>query len=343
MAIQTEVRNSAGDGFIVLDDREEMIANRNQEICNAFGYEINITTLTAISKRVTEQKFFEIAPADYMPMRVGEGAWSSNLTTYRSFTTAGDFEQGNINTGSGSARLASAGTGVDSVTIPVVNWAKQIEWTVFDLELAAKSGNWDLITSLEVSRKQNWDLGIQKIAFLGSINTPNVYGLLTQPNVTANTTLITKYISSMTAAEFAALVQGLYAAYRSNCAFTAKPDKFIIPELDYNGLMTPVSSTYPNVSMLDYLEKALKTITGNQNFKVLPCAYSDTSNNTGYIGKNRYTLTNSNPDSLRIDIPVDYTNTLQNTINGFQFQNVGYGQYSGAKAYREFETMYFDF
>lgn len=43
-----------------------------------------------------------------------------------------------------------------------------------------------------------------------------------------------------------------------------------------------------------------------------------------------------------MDIPVDYTNTMQNTLNGFSFQNVGYGQYSGAVAYRPLETLYFD-
>lgn len=343
MAIETEVLNEAGDAQIVLTDHEEALANRNQEICNSFGFEINITTLTAISKRVTEQKFFEIMPADYMAVRVGEGAWSSNIVTYRSFTTGGDFEQGNINTGSGNARLASSGTAVDSITVPVVNWAKQIDWTLFDIELAARSGNWDLITSLEVSRKQNWDLGIQKIAFLGSLSTPNVYGLLTQPNVNSNTSLIGSYLSTMDAATFTTFVAGVYGAYRTNCNFTAKPDKFIMPEIDFDGMAAPYSATYPNISKFDYLLKAFQLVTGNKNFQILPCAYADEVNNAGFIGKNRYTLTNGNPDSLRMDIPVNYTNTLQNTLNGFQYQNVGYGQYTGAKAYRELETLYFDF
>ena len=47
-------------------------------------------------------------------------------------------------------------------------------------------------------------------------------------------------------------------------------------------------------------------------------------------------------DSVRIDVPVDYTATLANSINTFQFNNVGYGQYTGAKAYRPREMLYFD-
>lgn len=341
--LETEILNAKGTERIVLNDREEAMVNRNQEISNSLGYEINITTLTAISKRVSEQKFFELRPSEYLPVRVGEGAFSSQITTYRSFSEGGDFEQGVINTGSADTRLTSADTAVDSITVPVINWARQIGYTVFDLELASRSGNWDVVTSKEIARKKSWDLGIQKIAFLGSLNVNNVYGLLTQPNVNSNLSIITEYINSMSDAEFQAFVATVYEAYRANVVRTAKPTHFIIPEADYNGLATPVNTNFAIKSKLEYLVNAFREITGNKDFQVLPCAYADTANNTGYIGKNRYTLSTYDADSLRMDIPVDYTNTQQNTINGFQFQNVAYGQFTGAKAYRELETLYFDF
>ncbi|MBZ5673703.1 MAG: DUF2184 domain-containing protein [Acidobacteriia bacterium] len=320
---------------------------RAEELHNALGFEINITTLTAISKSVVEQKFFTIPPAEYMPVRVGENSWSTEITTYRDFQLGGDFESGIINTGASNSRLAEADAGVDSVTNPVINWAKQIGWSLFDLKFAAKSGNWDLVTSKERARKRNWDLGIQKIAFLGSSGNPNVMGLLTQSGVNSNTSLITGYIKSMNATQYSTFVAGIVEAYRANCNRTAMPTHFIIPEADYNGLATLIPGTvgtYP-VPMLTYLLEAFKMITMNPNFKILPCAYADEANNATVTGlnKNRYTLLNYDEDSYRMDIPVDYSNTLQNTINGFQFQNVGYGQFTGGLAYRPLEMLYFDF
>src|SRR5277367_1715221 len=112
------ITNDRGEP-IVLNAREKLCAERNQRIANSLGYEINITTLTTIIKKITEQKFFEIAPADYLPVRVGEGAWSSNLVTYREFNLVDDFSTGVINTGANNGRLAQGDAGVDSLTIAV--------------------------------------------------------------------------------------------------------------------------------------------------------------------------------------------------------------------------------
>ena len=125
---------------IFLNAMEQKQANHWQAFVNSLGYEINITSLTTILKKISEQKYFHIAPADFLPVVVGEGAWSSNLTAYRQFVLGDDFSTGIINTGANNGRLASGDAGVDSVNIKVNNWAKEIGWTVFDLQLAAKSG-----------------------------------------------------------------------------------------------------------------------------------------------------------------------------------------------------------
>lgn len=334
-----KILNSAGQP-IVLNDMENRVVNVHQKMVNDLGFEIDITTLTTIMKKVTEQKFFELAPADYVPVRVGEGAWSSQLTTYRSFSLAEDFATGVINTGANSARLASADAGVDSLSIPVNNWAKEIGWSLFDLQLASKSGNWDLVVAKEKARKRNWDLGIQKVAFLGLDS--QTKGLLNQAGVTNNTTLITKKISAMTPAELKAMIAGLVEAYRDNCKRTAFPTHFIIPESDYNGLAAQASPDFPIKSVLQVLEESLQTVTRNKSFKVLPCAYGDAAYG-GPATACRYALLNYDEDSIRMDIPVDYTNTLANSINNFSFQNVGYGQFTGVLAYRPLELLYFSF
>jgi len=334
------ILNSQGKP-IVLNEREQRVAGVNQRVVNALGYEVDITTLTTIMKKITEQKFFELAPADYLPVRVGEGAWSSNLLTYRSFAIADDFTNGMINTGGNNARLAQADAGVDQLTIQVKNWAKSIGWSLFDLQLAAKSGNWDLVTAKERSRKKNWDLGIQKVAFLGVAGDSTVLGLYNQAGITDNVTLIVKAISTMTPAELKVFLAGLVDAYRANAVRTAWPTHFIIPESDYLGLASPASSDFPIRSTLDLMEETLRVMTKNPGFKILPNAYGDSANND--LGVQRYVMLNYEEESLRMDIPVDYTNTLANSIDNFSYQNVGYGQFTGVLAYRPLELLYFSY
>lgn len=310
-------------------------------LANALGYEVDITTLTTIVKKISEQKFFEVAPADYLPVRVGEGTWGAQLTTYRSFELGADFSEGVLNTGGNNARLAEADAGVDALTIKIFNWGKSIGWNIFDLQMAAKNGNWDLVTSKEKARKKNWDLGIQKIAFLGLSGDSSCRGLLNQSGITNNTTLITKAISSMSTSELKTFTANLITTYRANNNRTAFPTHFIIPESDYLGLASQASPDFPIKSTLELLEEAFKLNTRNSAFKILPLAYCDNQYND--LGVQRYVLLNYDDESLRMDIPLDYTNTLANSLDNFNFQNVGYGQFTGVLAYRPLELMYFSY
>jgi len=344
--MKTKVLNAKGEE-VILNERDSRVAQYNQKIVNDLGFNIDITALTTIMASVVEQKFFEIAPADYIPVRVGEGSWSEVLTTYRSFETGGDFEAGLVNTGSDNARLASATAGIDSVNIKVRDWAKQVTWSLMELEKASKAGNWDIVMAKQKARKKNWDLGIQRVAFLGlkGAGSAGTRGLLEQVGITTNTTRITKFIKDMTPTELKAFVAGILGDYRENCQYTAWPTHFVIPEKDYLGLAAQSSPDFPVKSTLALLEESFKLITKNDSFKILPLAYANKQQNKldgVATGKNRYALYNYNEDSIRMDIPVDYTATAANSVNSFQFQNVGYGQFTGLLAYRPKEMLYFD-
>lgn len=351
---QPTILNSKGEPIRLTKQEahlaEYMQRQINEKFANSLGYEVNITTLTTIMKKITEQKFFEVAPANYLPIRVGEAPWSTQLTTYRSFDLADSFETGIVNTGGQNARLASADAGVDALNIKVYPWAKSIGWSIFDLEFAAKSGNWDLVTAKERSRKKNWDLGIQRLAFLGADGQNGVggacVGLLNQPGVTNNTSVISQPISAMDPAALKAFTASVYEAYRSNSARTAVPTHFIIPESDYNGLASQASPTFPMRSTLNLLEETLQTMTGNKGFKILPLSYADAAYHVGVAGiegKQVYVMLNYDEEAVRMDIPLDYTNTLANSLDNFSFQNVGYGQFTGVLAYRPLEMLYFTY
>jgi hypothetical protein len=351
------ILNSLGDPLkeVVLGhDGKPMILNRreqysasilqkqwDQTVKNALGADVNITTLTTVLKKVSEQKFYKIPFADYVPVKVGEGAYSDFLLTYRSYSVTDDFASGIINTGANQARLAAADTAVDSVSVNVYDWAKEISWSITDLAKAAKAGNWDLITAKEKSRKTSWDLGLQKVAFLGIPGNSNILGLFNQPGVTVDTATLTAPINSLVSntTQLSAFVAAVLNVYRANCNRTAWPTHFVIPESDYLGLATPSSPNYPILSLFDLLQNTFKSMTGNKDFKILPCAYGDEAFNGA--STQYYALYNANEDSIRMNIPVDYTNTLANSLNNYQFLNVAYGEFTGVLAIRPAELYYF--
>lgn len=336
------ILNSKGErveAASVLTDKElahaEMLTNAAQQT----GYEIDVTTLTAVIKTVAEQKFYEIPVAEYMPVRVGEGtAWAHNITAFRSFITGGDFDKGYIDQGNGT-RLASTDAAVDALTIPVKTWAKELAWSLPEIAEASRTGVWDIVAAKEKSRKKNWDLGIQKVAFLGSTDGV-LKGALNQTDVTVNTSLITAPLSSMTTAQLNTFAAKILDAYQANANYTAYPDFMWVPQNDYNGLAT-FTGDFPMLSRKEILEKAVSGITGKE-FKIRPLAYAKASLSGGLLTYNRYVLGRYDEDVARFEIPVDYTVTVANSIEGFTFRNVGYGQHSGVLSLRPQELLYLD-
>lgn len=320
------------------------LKNANGDIdLSGLGYQYTMDSLTYIIKKVVEQKFYTVPFADFVPVVVGEGSFSQNLLQNISISTSGDFEEGDINQAEGNSRLASVDASVSPVTRVVKNWAKAMTYNVIEFEQAIRAMNWDIIEARVKARKKNWDLGMQSMAFLGHSTDANVKGLHTLAGVNINTALITKTISSMTAAEFSVFVAGIISAYLSNCNRTAMPNTFLMPLADYVGLSAPVSSDYPLISKKKYLEDAFASVIDG-GVEIKGVAYGEAAVNTARgVNKARYVLYRNDEDTIRMDIPVDLTVTQPNTLDNFNFQNAGYGQYTGVVALRPLEVLYFDY
>lgn len=312
----------------------------------ATGYQIAIDTLTYIKKKTTDQKFYREAPADYIPVVVGEGAFSSQLLTNRTYSNADDFESGILRTGASDAHLTETDISIDGVNVPVANWAKTIGYTLFDVEQALRANNWDIIEKKHKARKTNWDLGFQKTAFLGvSSNQTGFPGLLTNPNIVTNTSLITALINSLSASALQTFVTTLIQTYFANTNSTALPNRFVVPYAEWLGdpALTPGTvGTYP-VPLIEYLEKAFKKAVSRMepDFKIMPSAYCDAANNPSAL--HYYMLYRDDDESIRMDMPVPYTTTQPNSLNNFSFQDVAYGQFTGCNVYRNLEVLRFQF
>lgn len=321
------------------------LLNANGDIAgDALAYQYATDRMTFIRSKSVEQSFYETNPADYFDVIPGEGAFAQNIITNISIKTAGGFRQGKIGTANNNTSLAVANAAITPKYTYVQNWALAIEYSIFDVNQASFTGNWDPVEAKHRARKKDWDLGIQNVAFLGDIDDlTNFPGIFTQPEVNSNLSVLTAKISSLSAADFATFVAAIVGAYQANCAYTVMPNTFIIPQDDFVGLATPVSSAYPMISKLEYLEKAFKAVCG-AGFKILPSAYGIASKNTvAGVNKSRYVLYHRDIDTLFMELPVDYQTTSVGTLNNFNFQDVAYGQYSGVTVLKPLEILYFDF
>lgn len=343
---------------VILDkSKKPIILNRWQQdrcdwqedhILNALGYDIPITTMTTIAQKVTYQKFATIPDwATYVPVVEGQGAFGDSILTLQAVEINSSFEQGIINLAQNNAREMSGDVGIASVRVPIYSWANKATWSLFEMQEAAKAGNWNIVEAKEKARKRIWDLGIQRIAFLGAQGfqtaQANCYGLLTLPNVNTDQTVFAASgnvpISQMTPAQLNAFVANLINLYRTNNSRTADPTHFLVPEFDYLGMSTQYSAVFPSRTILEVLNSAFKEqAPGFKGIKRL--FYAMQSLSFGALTYDTYVLLNYDDETLNMQIPVPFQTTTPNSIDGFSLQDVGYGQYTGVAAFRPREILY---
>lgn len=336
-----------GDAANGLDVRLNAAASTAEQ---ATGYQILIDTMTYIKQQESKQTYYELGnfgltPSSFVPIAVGDGSWAANILTRRTFQNTGDFEAGLVRQGSHNARNTNSDVSMDSITLPTFIWDDGVQYTLAEIEQALVASNWDIIASKHAARNKKYQLGIQKIVFLGT-KSGNMEGLFVNTHVNVNTSFITAPISGLNAANFLTFVQGLIAAYWTNTNSTVLPNRFVIPMTDYLGMMTLVpgsAGTFP-VPMLTYLENAFKQLCG-PDFKIIPVAYADAANSNALVGVNKYTyaLYRHDAEALRMDIPVDFTVTQPNSIDNFHFQDVAYAQLTGVGFYKPLETLLFQY
>lgn len=322
-------------------------SKREMEMLNSLGAEQSITTLTQVLPTIIEQKYYEVPLADYVDIEVGQGnPFATTLFNWTTGIVGSDFEAGLINMTSAHSNTVADDIAVEPIERKVVSWKKNVDYNILQEGIFnAGTTNMDLVQAKYRARKKEYDLGLQNVLFFGLKSDARVKGLLTQTNVTPDTQLITKKLSDMTSSEFTSFIANLLARYQNNCDFTTMPNRFVIPQDDYVGLCAFTSDAYPvaGSTRLQVLENAMKMYV--PDFKVLGSAYAMKSRNAGVTGlnKNRYVLFKKAPDTIIMDVPLDFTVTLPSTANGFDYTSAAYSRFTGVNLLREKELMYFDF
>lgn len=349
------ITNSAGAQEAVPLNRGELTELRS--LWNAAGdidtasaaYKYTIDTLTSLSVGTVEQKFYEVTPSEYLPIRVNAMGWNDTVNQKIEFIGGAPFESWSTGVGNGESRSPSVEAGLSNKSYTADMVSANVTWNRNEIEQAAITNDWDPVASKIRALKKAYDLGFQERAFLGSIQNPTAYkGLIVNSEITVNTSLITVPISTMTYSQLDTLIAGLISAYFTQTNSTAMPDTFLLPYTDFLGLQTAYPSAagvvYP-VPRIEYLTRALKAATQNPNFEIKPLAYCDATRNTiAGLNKQVYMLYKRNDAStLRIDVGVPLYTGPVSTADGFVFTTRAVSKFTGVQIYRPLELLKFQY
>ena len=319
---------------------ELTILNNAQELLNNVGYgDIDITLLTVIEREVSQQKFYQVNPEDFIPFDRTQGGWADYITVLRNFVTSeGNIDSWTRGVDADNARRGQDGANLQSASLKVHNLAKMISYSLFEIRQAMQTGRWNIVTEKERARKIDYDISIQRALLLGD---SNHLGLLNQPEAQTNATILTKPINTMTAAEFKTFLAALLPTYYKLTGMTALPDTFAIAPSDFLGLGVAVDEQYPVfTTMLERLNGVFREMTGNQNAKIVPLAYCEPQFNDGTY---KYTLYRKDFDTLRVYEPFSYNVVQGVSVDGMNYQNTAYARVSDVFLNRPKEMVYLTF
>lgn len=295
------------------------------------GYDQIITTLTAVETRIARQKNIEYDVSDAIDVVAGAGAWREQGIYFRSFPNGGDtLDSWRLDQAQQGATKSQSTASVDSVTYPYTFLGKMISYTKVELEQAAASGIWNAIEEKSYARKHEFDLRFAEFAFKGTADGA-FKGLLTLSDIeTDSDTIITKKLYKMSDSDFQTALGNLFQKSYSTANMTARPNRFLIPMLDYIGLgstWSSVGSGFVNGrNRLALLEEAFRNYTGDASAKVIGSNFANAALNGGI---DQYVMYRKDPFELKIENPVPFGVYPGASVDGFNFQNTALAQVSG--------------
>lgn len=327
----------------------ELLKNPGHEaLWNSFGATASngmdqvISTQTRIVEGVLGTKYYELLGqklGDFFPVEIGKGKDSMEIFQYTASYTGGDFEEGEISLSTGMQANATSGVEFGGFTAKNHFWRNTYSIQQEMINVAAQNQvAFSLIEEHEKASKKKWDLGIQRISFLGTKD-GQTKGLYDVDGVTVNTSLLPAKVSAITAAQIKTLAANIISAYVTANGGTALPNRWVMPQEEFLALNVPVNPDYPSKTILEIIMDVFKGA-GCVDFRILHTKYGETADSTG--AKGRHVLYNYSPDSLKLSIPQDYTPHALFPKNAMELLGMATGQYIGLVVTRPKEVLYMD-
>lgn len=307
-----------------------------------YGIEKTLSTLTQIVSDVQRQKFYTVdgALTDYVPMEMGTGAYGQGLFQYTVAQVGDQFETGIVQPGNGINKDANVDIVVDGISIKNNFWRMKYQATKELVEMArANAVNFSYIEEQERARLKTYQLGIQRVTFLGTNDGLNK-GLLNQDGVTVNTSLMPANFGQMTTEQLNNFAATAAATFWANSNNTVFPNTLLVPTQALGGLATYISSSFPvGETRKDFLERAFKAAGAPQDFKIMHTAYN---NEAGVNGTARYVLYNRDADVLKMYLPKPYTPYPLYPTGSLDMISDSEAQFTGVWVKRPKEILYMD-
>lgn len=314
----------------------------NAAAVSTIGFEQLITTQTEIVAGVIGTKYYELlgqSLSDFIPFDVGRGAYATNIFQYTAGYVGSPFETGLVQPSTGLGINAKSSIQIDGISIKNNFWRMDYEVSHEIIEMGKVNVQaFSIIEENEKARKKVYDLGMQKVVFLG-IPDNEVSGLLNMEDITVNTSLFPVKLASMTVAQLQQLASTMLATYLDNNGATAMPNRFLIPTSDFVALGVPSNPEFPLKTKRDILEEALRQ-GGATDIKIVHTTYNEKASADGKHA--RYVLYRHDADSIRMYIPKPYTPHALYPMNGVDFISVAESQFTGVVPLRPKEILYAD-
>ena len=314
----------------------------NNSGADVTGLEATITTLTGIIGGVVETKYYELNGqklSDFCKIEVGRGAYATELMQYASTFVGNNGKQGIVNpTANGISKDANSSIQIGSIKMPNNFWRWDYTVTNELVNMAQKNAEtFSIIEENEKARKKIWDLMLQDAWFNG-LGDGRSYGLLNQPNVTVNTTLMTAELGDMTDAQFQTFLAKVAGEYNKVSNYAISFNRMLIPSEQYFALTQPYGTF--GLNRLQVLEDAMKRIVG-ADFKIVHAKYCTGASAQGG-NKGRYVFYNDDADNVCAYLPVPYTPMPLFPQGSLDLISQAHGQFITPFLKRETSMMYAD-
>lgn len=306
-----------------------------------YGLEQTLTTLTQIVAGVQRQKFYTVQGSltDYVPIEMGTGAYGKQIAQFAVAQVGDDFETGIVQPGNGINKDANVDIAIDLISVRNNFWRMKYEATKEILEMArVNAQTFSYIEEQERARLKTFQLGIQKVEFLGTSDGLN-FGLLNQPNITINTSLLPASIQTMTITQLTNFAKTAISTYFANTNSTVFPNTWLMPTASYMALGVPINPEFPIGTIREFLEKAFVAAGAPADFKILHTVYNNTA---GTGGRGRHVLYNRNVDTLVMHMPKPYTPYPLYPNGSLDMISDAEAQFTGVWVKRPNELLYMD-
>lgn len=303
-----------------------------------------VDTITDILAGVVETKYYELAGqtlSDFINIDAsGRGAYAGEIFQFTTAYVGAPFKQCIINPAStGIHNDATADIAVDGISQRNNFYRQKYSISQEGLKMAAVNRvSFDLIAEKEKARKKCWDLGLQETLFLG-LGDGRTFGLLNQPGITVNTSLLPAAPQNMTTEQiknFAATALATAFAASNN---TIMPNRWAMPTSTFMALGVPYGDTFGMPTVKEVLERAFKEAGAPSDFKIVHSLYNET---TGVGGRGRHVFYNTDPDNAIMLTPKPYTPHPLYAAGSLDMISDAEGQFTGVWVKRQGSMLYAD-